>query len=453
MRSGDNRIWHGTVNIVHGPAPGGGTRGKSKPLLGRRADEVGHGLMGPYRNSIQTLQAVQRVVQPVLKALQAGMGRTPADMSMPARNIVALFSVFALAVVLGDWSGASPVRMPERPVLQGEERTRVPQELTGSEIGSPRSLQPPVYAESEADTLANLLPGGETTFSPLSVAIWRDYLAADYVTALPEPGSAYVKSVSGDGLGGFRVSFTIDGRESHSHLPAHLFSADIFRGRALDNRLVPYSLWSWTDSFDADPDEPGATNKTDGSSYYDYFDINGWQAGGAVVGNFRGFMTYGARTRSENLPLGSATYVGRLEAEVWSADNWQWGSRTSVHGAIHLEADFSAGKISGRIDALRVKVRGSRAFQALAEGNSIDIASGPIGEAQAVAEWIGTGTNENSGAHEAIRGFTGTLIGEFYGPSADEIGGVLSGRLAATATTPEQYFIGSFGSSRPDSGK
>lgn len=370
-------------------------------------------------------------------------------MSILTRSIAALLPVFALVVALVGGSGAILTGLAQ----QGEERARVPQEPTGSEVGLPRSLQPPVYAKSDADTLANLLPGGETAFSSASVAIWRDYLATDYVTTLPEPGSAYVKSVSSDGEGGFRVSFVIDARESVSHFPAHLFSADNFRGRALDDRLVPYSLWSWTDSFDEDPDEPAATDRTDGPSYYDYFDINGWQAGGAVVGNFRGFMTYGARTRPENLPLGSATYVGHLEAEVWSADNWQWGSRTSVRGTIHLEANFNAGSFSGRIDALRVKVRGSRAFMGLPEGNSIKVASAPIGEVQTVAEWIGFNPDEEATRRESIRGFTGTLIGEFYGPSADEIGGVLSGRLAATATKPEQYLIGSFGSIRQTSGK
>ena len=362
-------------------------------------------------------------------------------MSTLARTAVAAFSVLVLIAVLAGCSGTSAAKIAERLEMQREQWRLDRQKLAGLEGGLARSLQPAVYAENEADTLANLLPGGETAFSALSVALWRDYRAEDYGTAQPDLGSAYVKSVSSDGERGFRVTFVIDGRESLSHLPAHLFSADIFSGSAQDNGLVPYSLWSWTDSFEADPDEPATTDRTDGSSRYDYFDVNGWQAGGALIGNFRGFMTYGARTRPENLPSGSATYEGRLEAEVWRADKWEWGLRTSIRGTMRLEVNFGQGEIGGRIDALRVQRRAADAFQALPEGNSIDIASAPIDEARIVAEWVGNDPNENAAPHDTIGGFMGTLIGEFYGPSADEVGGVLSSRRAATATTPEQFLL------------
>ncbi|MCY4515259.1 MAG: hypothetical protein OXC69_09045 [Candidatus Tectomicrobia bacterium] len=88
----------------------------------------------------------------------------------------------------------------------------------------------------------------------------------------------------------------------------------------------------------------------------------------------------------------------------------------------------------------------------MSEGNSIEIASVPIDESHIVTEWIGNDPVANAPAHETIRGFTGTLIGQFYGPSADEVGGVLSGRRAATATTPEQFLLGGFGASLPDPG-
>ena len=36
----------------------------------------------------------------------------------------------------------------------------------------------------------------------------------------------------------------------------------------------------------------------------------------------------------------------------------------------------------------------------------------------------------------SIRGFSGNMLGEFYGPAAEEVGGVLNGNRAVIATAP-----------------
>ena len=365
-------------------------------------------------------------------------------------KVLMICSAMALAAAMVGCSSTSAelaeLRAAKMLAAQQEQERLDRQRLAGLAGGLAQSLQPSVYAEADTDTLANLLPGGETVFPTLSAAVWRDY--QNPASAPPDLGSAYVKSVSSDGAGGFRVTFVIDGRESLVHLPAHRFGTTLFQGGAQDS-LVGYSLWSWTDSFRADADDPAATDRTDGPSYYDYFDINGWQAGTSGAGNFRGFMTYGARTLPGELPSGRATYEGRLRAEVWGADASRWRTQTWVRGTVHLEANFDDGEMSGRIDALRVQPPGANAYQPLPDGNLIDIASTPIGEARFVADWTGNDANENAMPHETIGGFTGTMIGEFYGPAAAEVGGVLSGRRAATATTPEQFLMGGFGGSQP----
>ena len=319
------------------------------------------------------------------------------------------------------------------------------QRLAGLEGGLARSLQPPRFAASDADTLSHLLPGGKEVFSTLSAALWRDY--DDRSSAFPNLGSAYVKSVSSDGEGGFRITFVIDGRESLAHFPAHRFGTTLFQGGAQDS-LTGYSLWSWTDSFQAGSDEAAAVLRTDGPSYYDYLDINGWQAGTSGAGNFRGFMTYGVRTPPANLPTGIASYQGRVRAEMWNADASGWGTQTWIRGTLRLEADFDDGRVSGRIDGLHFQPQGEARYP-LPEGNVVDIASAPIGEARFVAEWVGNDGNRSAAPHETIGGFSGTLLGEFYGPAADELGGVLSGRRGATDTSPEQYLIGGFDGLHP----
>ena len=85
-----------------------------------------------------------------------------------------------------------------------------------------------------------------------------------------ELGAAYIKSVSSDGEGGFNVSYVLDGGETRVHFaadewePANLAFVDSTEDAVM-------SIWSWTDSF-VDSD------RTDGSSYFDYFDLHGWFA-------------------------------------------------------------------------------------------------------------------------------------------------------------------------------
>ena len=66
------------------------------------------------------------------------------------------------------------------------------------------------------------------------------------------------------------------------------------------------------------------------------------------------------------------------------------------------------------------------------------------------ADWDGHDSG-GAAAENSVGGFTGTMLGEFYGPAGEEMGGVLRGHRDATATTPEQIFNGFFSAGRePD---
>ena len=58
---------------------------------------------------------------------------------------------------------------------QAEQARMDAQTNAGLPGGMARSPAPAVYAMSDQDTLANLQPGGETEFAPLSVAFLRQY--------------------------------------------------------------------------------------------------------------------------------------------------------------------------------------------------------------------------------------------------------------------------------------
>ena len=330
--------------------------------------------------------------------------------------------------------------------------------IPGRDDGIAVSTGAAVYADSSEDTLANLLPDGDTVFAPLSAAVERSYV--DQRTSHPDVGGAYVKSISGDGRNGFRLTYVIDGRESQVDLTADDWRDD---WRSFNVNKGPggndYWLWSWTDSTNVDPDDRTTSDRTSGSSEFKYIDINGWVAWTPGDG-FEGYTVYGARTRAANMPAGSASYEGRLTASIWDGDDPDFRtSRTRIQGDLTLEADFDESAISGRIDGIGVRPEASDDWLQLGESNSLDISNGQIVGSWFDADWVGVDTNDGSvtctaigcspagdtDPEDSVRGFAGTMEGEFYGPAAEEVGGVIGGHRAATDTTPDQYIHGAFG--------
>ena len=160
---------------------------------------------------------------------------------------------------------------------QEEQARRDTMAAAGLEGGLARSPQAAVYATSEQDTVANLLPAGQTVFSPSSAALYWDFLGVRTV-AQPELGAAHVKSFSSDGAGGFHVTYVIDGKEHPAHFTRNLYRPDSFDylKRLEDNNAW---LWSWSGAFEIEEDD-----HTDGSIYRDYHDVHGWEfvLGGCV---------------------------------------------------------------------------------------------------------------------------------------------------------------------------
>ena len=306
-----------------------------------------------------------------------------------------------------------------------------------------------VYGDSSDDTLANLLPDGNVAFAPLSAALVFD--GARNQVRTTETGGAYVKSISSDGANGFRFTYVIDGRESIVH-----FSADDWNDEhtAFNVNRGPGSsdhyLWSMTDSMYPDPDDRTTADRTSGSSEFDYVDINGWAIYPPGDG-FRGFSIYGSRTRAAAMPAGSATYEGRLAANIWDGDDLDYPSGiTDVGGDLTLEADFDQSTISGRIDGITVRPQNSGDRLLLSGSNSLAISNGRILGSWFDADWTGVDTNPGSALEVSMRDFEGTMEGEFFGPAAEEVGGVIGGHRPATDTTPEQVIHGGFGARQQD---
>ena len=205
-----------------------------------------------------------------------------------------------------------------------------------------------------------------------------------------------------------------------------------------------YSLLMFSDAFTAeDPGGAAATDRTDGSSQFDYFDYGYWfhyegsdvailaatEDSSLAQGETRdSFVSYGFRTESESLPSGSAKYEGTMQAGWWDAEGDPDTNLLNrwLQGDLSLEANFDDGTISGRVDDVVIPSWGTDSGEEVAVG-SISIGAAMIDQAEFTAGWTGEHDDMNAAANRTLRGFTGTLIGEFYGPAAEEAGGVLSG--------------------------
>ena len=332
----------------------------------------------------------------------------------------------------------------ERMAADMEQQARLDaQSNAGLEDGLARTVAAPVYAASDADKLASLLPDGQAVFAPLSASVRRGvraYFAGN--------GAGYLKAISSDGQGGFNVTWTIDGVENPVHFAADAFVDAVSFVSDVDGY---YSMYGFTDAFYAE--DPADVDRTDGSSEFDYLDLVGWNLWPFADGlALTGFSTFGARTMPDNLPTGSATYEGYIAAQRWEADNPDFGRGGGryLYGDLTLEADLSHMVLSGRIDGIYIPDWSSVSGQnEPLEGSSIAIQSTGIGEAEFIAPWVGSGPLD-AARDKTLHGFEGMVVGEFYGPAAEEVGGVLSGGRHGMEGGSDEFLVGGFGASQTE---
>ena len=154
----------------------------------------------------------------------------------------------------------------------------------------------------------------------------------------------------------------------------------------------------------------------------------------------RAFAAIGTETRDSALAgLATATYSGRGRLEAFPATGFEnfETSRTKISTDMTMTADFGAGKISGTLDNVSIERFGGQEEQtagSITMNSTPFIQNGYKGTLSTDAAW-------REGFPDLV---DGTYSGAFYGPAAEEVGGVLS----ATGTNEDGafnaygYFIG-----------
>ncbi len=273
-------------------------------------------------------------------------------------------------------------------------------------------------------------------FTPITTSVYRD--SANSTTTPSAPGSASIKTIVRDGHGGIRVVYVVDGTEADVTFTPDDFndsnSLYSIRAGGVFHGLINYR------QFDS----------------LDYLDVNGWLIGPeAGPDSHWGFAAHGVNTMPENMPVtGSATYIGLMRSDAWDNDNPSSSTgRTRIRSldeSMTLNVNFDDGELTGRIEAVHIEWPDAADYMRLADTNTIEISNGKISPNGFAADWMGVDTNPNSIPRETVRGFSGDMNGHFYGPAAEEIGGLMTGSRAVTASTPALTLVGAFGAKKAE---
>ena len=251
---------------------------------------------------------------------------------------------------------------------------------------------------------------------PLSVGVERDYPAMQVQLT----DTATVTAIEGDGTGGFYVTYRVDGADQRVHMEASDYDSDpeIRNIYVNEGDNSPYVLFDMSDSF--------AIFR---SPEFDHFNANGWvvvayDANGDGENVRRGLMVYGNRTGVTDLPAGTASYDGRMFAFGYPSDNPDSSGQYRIRGSMTLMADFANSDVTGRIHG--IETRADAASQYVSSTDELAISSGIISGNEFTADVAGS---VSPGTIDA------DMTGQFFGPAAAEVGGVMSGEYTEPGET------------------
>ena len=281
------------------------------------------------------------------------------------------------------------------------------------EPGQTISEATPVYADAAGKTIRSLLPDGTTAFAPISSAITRNSSAS--TTAVAADG-IHVKTVRSDGANGFHITFVHGTEEETVHFKDEHFDSNSYSYQVTNEQGARYWLWSFGDAFQK-------ANRATGFGFYRYF-----TAMGGISGSERFWFVFGARTPDAAVPgAGSAGYEGWLYANTYDAGNPSNSQRQRLYGHMKVAANFDLGKLEGVIRNIRGTQPGAAGSTNVPwPTSSFAITDGRFVNGQFTATLTGRDSNPDPSLGQSAAGFVGSILGELYGPNADEMSAVLT---------------------------
>lgn len=322
---------------------------------------------------------------------------------------------FAALLTLSGCGGGGGDREPTMP---RPEPLPIPDLMPGAGLSAGDS--DPVVASSSSDTLESTLANPDNVFPALSSTLLR---SRDQVSS--EAASStdfFVESISMNTDGAYVIGYVLDGTSD----TITIAQSDATGTNAVIKDDTSFYFWFWT--------------KTRNDPFFRYMESANLSWSPDNDTNFRSWFIFGVRT--DTLPAGSANYRGRFHARSYRGDNPANSERQTITGAMRLVANFDMNELSGTIDGIRSRDSSGNTDWTT---SSFTITDGRIVNGQFTATLIGTDSNPNAPFDYSLRNFSGSLLGEFYGPDADEVGGVVSAEREASGQQHGRVLYGYLG--------
>ena len=115
-----------------------------------------------------------------------------------------------------------------------------------------------------------------------------------------------------------------------------------------------------------------------------------------------------------------------MHADTYKQNDPAQSFHYRMYGDLSITANFDASTLNGTISGIHVRGQGETSRSPLSATAQFEIGNGQIADGQFTATLTGVDSNAATPLQDTVRGYQGDVLGEFYGPEAEEIGGVLT---------------------------
>ena len=301
----------------------------------------------------------------------------------------------------------------------------------------------PVFASSEADTVAAAVASVAGGFPVLSTSMHRQWDPTNNAR-LTSSDIFNVNSIRSDGSGVYTVSYVLDGTEAEVSFDVATHCTDT-DGCEVTVGDVTHYLWHYWST---------TVSSHDAYRYmdmlaYEWYSYDSQTASDRDASSY--YFVFG--TRTEALPVvGEAIYRGTLLANLFDPDAPSGRHSWRMRGNVRLVANFDMSELQGLLYSLRVEIpRG--ADEASWPSSSLELSDFAVNNGQFTATLTGVDSSASASFDTSARGFMGSILGEFYGPNAEEVGGVVAAERDEDGDSiADRVLVGAFNGRSIDSG-